>query len=196
MAQRFDLATLSTRGEAAVAEVFHDDQRRVSTQDLIYRPAVAGQTRLVWMSRNGEVQGIGAPAGDYQEMSLSPDDKRVAFARPGQTGTDVWLTDLERRITSRFTFRPPVNNVPIWSADGRQIVFASVVDGRLDLYRRPSDASRPDELLLKLNAQPTYFRLVGGRTIPDLLPYRSKDATGYLDAVDGVKPSLDRFGAA
>jgi Tol biopolymer transport system component len=163
MAQRFDLATLSTRGEAvAVAEGVGKFFTMISffvsdTGTLIYRPAVAGQTRLVWMSRNGEVQGIGAPAGDYQEMSLSPNDKRVAFARRGQTGTDVWLTDLERRITSRFTFRPPLNNVPIWSADGRQIVFASVGDGRLDLYRRPSDASRPDELLLKLNAQPILF---------------------------------------
>jgi eukaryotic-like serine/threonine-protein kinase len=118
---------------------------------------VAGHSRLTWVSRTGEMQGSAAPAGAYEEMSLSPDDKRVAFARPGPTGTDVWLTDLDRRITSRFTFRPPLNNVPIWSSDGRQIVFASVGDGRLDLYRRASDASGPDELLLKLNAQPILF---------------------------------------
>ena len=163
MAQPFDLATLSTRGEAvAVAEgvgrFFTSISFVVSDNGtLIYRPAVAGQTRLAWVNRAGQTQGSGAPAGVYQEMSLSPDDKRVAFARPGQTGTDVWLTDLDRRITSRFTFRPPLNNVPIWSPDGRQIVFASARDGRLDLYQRASDASGPDELLLKLNAQPILF---------------------------------------
>jgi len=41
--------------------------------------------------------------------------------------------------------------------DGEQIVFASARDGLLDLYRRASDASSPDELLLKLNAQPILF---------------------------------------
>ena len=73
---------------------------------LIYRTAGAGQTRLAWVNRAGQTQGSGASAGVYDEMALSPDDKRVAFARPGQSGTDVWLTDLDRRITSRFTFRP------------------------------------------------------------------------------------------
>jgi Tol biopolymer transport system component len=93
----------------------------------------------------------------YQDVSLAPDGKRTAFARPGQADTDVWLTDLDRRITSRFTFRPPLNNVPIWSPDGRQIVFASVRDGGLDLYQHAADGSGQDELLLQLKAQPIVF---------------------------------------
>lgn len=163
MAQPFDLATLSTRGEAVtvaegVGRYFNLISFVVSdTGTLSYRPAVDQQTRLAWVDRAGQPQASGAPAGVYQEMSLSPDDRRVAFARSGQTDTDVWLTDLDRRITSRFTFRPPLNNVPIWSPDGRQIVFASARDGGLDLYQRASDASGPDELLLKLKAQPILF---------------------------------------
>ena len=162
LAQPFDLATLSTRGEAvAVAEgvgrYFMMISFAVSDNGtLIYRSAGARHTRLAWVNREGQTQGSGASAGVYDEMALSPDDKRVAFARPGESGTDVWLTDLDRRITSRFTFRP-FNNVPIWSPDGQQIVFASARDGLLDLYRRASDASSPDELLLKLNAQPILF---------------------------------------
>jgi Tol biopolymer transport system component len=199
MAQMFDLATLSTRGEAVavaggVGRSFMTISFRVSDNGtLIYRPAVAGQTRLTWVNRAGQTQGNGAPAGVYQEMSLSPDDKRVAFARPGQTGTDVWLTDLDRRITSRFTFRPPLNNVPIWSSDGRQVVFASARDGGLDLYQRASDASGPDELLLKLNAQPilfpsdwsadgrylTYYRMGSGRL---------SIGSGRPDSAEGREP--------
>jgi dipeptidyl aminopeptidase/acylaminoacyl peptidase len=163
MAQPFDLSTVSTRGEAVavalgVGRFFMMISFAVSDNGtLIYRTAGARQTRLAWVNRAGQTQGSGASAGVYDEMALSPDDKRVAFARPGQSGTDVWLTDLDRRITSRFTFRPLINNVPIWSPDGQQIVFASARDGLLDLYRRASDASSPDELLLKLNAQPILF---------------------------------------
>jgi len=50
-----------------------------------------------------------------------------------------------------------LNNVPIWSPDGRQIVFASAREGHLDLYQRAADASGPDKLLLKLDAQPILF---------------------------------------
>ncbi len=160
MAQPFDLASLSTRGEAvAVAErvgkLFSSITFTVSdTGTLVYRSAGAAQTRLLWVNRAGQTQVEGAPAGVYEDMSLSPDGTRVAFARPGQADTDVWLTDLDRRITSRFTFRPPMNNVPIWSADGRQIVFTSSRDGGLDLYQRTSDASGPEAVLLRLKAQP------------------------------------------
>ena len=164
MAQPFDLATLSIRGEAvAVAESVGRFYTAISFAvsgdgTLIYRPAVAQQTQLTWVDRAGRPQASGASAGVYQDISLSPDDKRVAFARPSEAGVDVWLADLDRRLTSRFTFRPPLNNVPIWSPDGRQIVFAAQArDGLLDLYQRVSDASSPDELLLKLNAQPILF---------------------------------------
>jgi len=162
-AQPFDLTTLSTGGEAvAVAEgvgrFFTNISFTVSDNGtLVYRMAGAAQTRLIWMNRAGQTQEGGAPAGVYQEMSLSPDGKRVAFARQGQPGTDVWLTDLDRRITSRFTFQPPMNNVPLWSPDGRQIVFATARNAGLDLYQHAADGSGQDEVLLQLKAQPILF---------------------------------------
>jgi Tol biopolymer transport system component len=162
---------------------------------LIYRPGVAGHSRLVWVNRAGEPQDNAAPAGTYHEVSLSPDEKRVAFARPGDAGTDVWLTDLERRITSRFTFRPPVNNVPIWSPDGRQIVFASARDGRLDLYTRASDASGPETLLLRLQSQPILFPSdwsSDGR----LLAYYRSDPKSQLDIWTLSLETGRRFGEA
>jgi len=161
MAQPFDLASLSTRGEAivvaeSVGRFFSNITFTVSdTGTLVYRSAGAAQTRLLWVNRAGQIQVEGAPAGIYEQMSLSPDGTRAAFARAGQaTDTHVWLTDLDRRITSRFTFQPPMNNVPIWSPDGKRIVFATSRDGGLDLYQRASDASGPEALLLRLKAQP------------------------------------------
>ncbi len=70
---------------------------------------------------------------------------------------DIWLLDLRRNVTSRFTVEPPLNNVPLWSPDGQVVVFASGRSGSLDLFQRPSNESRPDEPLLKLNAPPIVF---------------------------------------
>ena len=162
MAQPFDLDTLSVRGEAvAVAEnigrsFVANTYQASNTGSLVYRPSVTSQTRLAWADRTGRSIGTATPPGIYGEMALSADDKHVAFSRYGQDG-HVWLIDLERGITSRLTFQGPLNNVPIWSPDGKQIVFASGRDQGLDLYQRPSDSSGPEQLLLKLSAQPIVF---------------------------------------
>src|SRR4029453_12830090 len=95
--------------------------------------------------------------GAYSNIALSPDDQRLAFDRNLSTGWDVWLLDLPRRITSRFTFKPTINNVPLWSPDGRTVAFATTQNGALDIYQRPSNASGPEEPLLKLSATPIVF---------------------------------------
>ena len=65
--------------------------------------------------------------------------------------------DLRRQITERFTFQPSVDNVPVWSADGRIVAFASERGGGLDIYQRSPNASGSDELLLRLDAPPIMF---------------------------------------
>jgi Tol biopolymer transport system component len=69
----------------------------------------------------------------------------------------VWILDLRRQVTSRLTSAPVVENVPIWSADGRTVAFASERGGLLDIYQRPSNLGGPDELLLKLDAPAIMF---------------------------------------
>ena len=163
MAQAFDATALAATGDAIpVAERIGANLRggaafAVSADGtLIYRTGALARTRLVWVDRTGKSIAIAAPEGQYTNMALSPDGSRVAFDR-ATTSNDVWLLDLRRNITSRLTIDPPLNNVPIWSPDGQDVVFASSRSGGLDLFRRPANASRPDELLLKLSAPPIVF---------------------------------------
>jgi len=163
MAQAFDPARLTTSGEPVqiaeqVGRFFSGVGISVSDNGvLLYRPFSTTQSELVWVDRAGRRQAVASPAGQYGNVALSPDDKRIAFDRFGPTGNDVWLLDLQRRTTSRFTFQPPNNNVPLWSPDGRLVAFASSRDGGLDIYQRQSNAASADEPLLKLNGQPIVF---------------------------------------
>jgi Tol biopolymer transport system component len=95
----------------------------------------------------------------YGNVTLSPDGARVAFDRAIESGLapDVWLMDLQRRITSRFTFSPDQHNVPLWSPDGRTVAFATITGPGLDIGQRSSNASAPAEVLLKLSAPPIMF---------------------------------------
>ncbi len=115
---------------------------------LAYRAGELQGRRLVWFDRNGkETPAIDEP-GDYRDTWLSPDGKRVAFDGSGpSTAGDIWIRDLVRRVTTRFTFDPAVERDPVWSPDSRQIVFTSAVKGRGDLYLKDASATKEAELL-------------------------------------------------
>jgi Tol biopolymer transport system component len=172
MAQAFDVSSFSTKGEPlAVLDVGSSTGSPFAISDtgtLAYAPGGLAQTQVVWVDRAGRQLGVAAPPGAYSNVALSPDDTRIAFDRNGPSGNDVWLMDLQRKIVTRFTFQPPNNNVPVWSPDGRMVAFASsrsqlsaakLLSGLayLDIYQRPSNASAPDEPLLKLSAPPIMF---------------------------------------
>ena len=53
----------------------------------------------------------------------------VPLVDPRTGNPDIWLTDLTRGGTSRFTFGPRLNSGPIWSPDGARIVFRTTRKG-------------------------------------------------------------------
>src|SRR5688572_22395086 len=143
---------------------------------LVYRPA-STLTELVWVDRQGTRLSVAAPAGFYGDATLSPDGKRLAFERSDSVGQDVWVMDLERQITSRFTTTPPLNNVPVWSPDSRTIAFATNRNGALDIYQRALGSTGDDQQVLRLNGQPIVFPSDWSRDGQYLMYYRSGGKT-------------------
>jgi Tol biopolymer transport system component len=61
---------------------------------------------------------------------------------------DIWLVDLERKTSLRFTSDTAENRAPVWSPDGARIVFASNRSGQLDIYERSIANTSPEKVLL------------------------------------------------
>jgi Tol biopolymer transport system component len=59
------------------------------------------------------------------------------------------LNELERGISTRFTFDPREDRAPVWSPDGSRVAFASNRGVSTDLYHKISSGAGNDELLLK-----------------------------------------------
>ena len=119
---------------------------------LAYRRSSANKTRLVWLDRVGKQLGPTAAPANYSRHRLSPDEKRVAGNRLDETGAgDIWLLELSRGITSRFTFDPAYEWIPIWSPDGSRIVFNSNRKGPMDLYLKALSGAGREEVLLESN---------------------------------------------
>jgi Tol biopolymer transport system component len=104
---------------------------------------------LFWLDRTGKSAGtVGSPAM-YENPRLSPDGKRLAVFK-GDGAFDIWITDLERGNSTRFTFDPAVDNDPVWSPDGTRIAFVSNRDGGVfNIYQKGAGGTGDDELLLK-----------------------------------------------
>ena len=78
------------------------------------------------MDRDGEEELIAAPPRAYRSLSLSPDNRRAAVGIRGPSGTeDVWVSDLARGSLARLTTDEAFDGAPLWSLDGRRVVFAS-----------------------------------------------------------------------
>jgi eukaryotic-like serine/threonine-protein kinase len=86
-------------------------------------------TVLRWYGRDGRaLDAVNVPAR-YSGYAVSPDGRRVAFARYAENGTrDIWVKDLTRGSETKRTFSGDASS-PVWSQDGMRLVFASARDG-------------------------------------------------------------------
>ena len=146
MAQPFDADRLRLAGEAVpVAEGLQVSQTTGSASFtasdngvLAYRTGTAAASlTLVWVSRNGTEQRLSAPAHTYTVPRLSPDGQRVAVAIE-EAESQVWLYDLSRDALTRLTFTGTANVDPLWTPDGKRIVFKG--NGNR-LFWQPADGS-------------------------------------------------------
>lgn len=153
MAQPFDLDRLELSGDALpVAEQISNAQAGAfsisQAGGLVYRAgATFARSQLVWFDRSGKQLEVASPEGEYHEVRLSPDGRYVAF--PRGTPPDIWVLELQRGIISRLTSDPANDVSPVWSPDGRTIVFYSNRDGSNNLYQRPFGVVAKDAILLR-----------------------------------------------
>jgi len=113
-----------------------------ATGSLVYVPGgvQSAQRRLVWVSRIGAEQPLGAPAHAYQYPRLSPDGRQVAVEIAEQ-GHQVWTYNLSRETLTRFTFEGNSNTTPSWTPDGKRIAFPSTKEGPQNLFWQLADGS-------------------------------------------------------
>jgi dipeptidyl aminopeptidase/acylaminoacyl peptidase len=108
---------------------------------------------MVWVDRSGKVLGrVGAVQRSMFFPELSPDGKRIAVsARDGDANDrDIWIHDVDTGDKRVVAPAKGNDNFPVWSPDGKQIIFTSSRLGEYELYRKDLDPDRPEVLILKL----------------------------------------------
>ena len=102
--------------------------------------------RPVWVDRRG-VHGarlVEQPVESPRYPRLSPDGRRLALTVGPSARGDVWIYDLNGTAQPlKLTFQGH-NIFPIWSPDGKRIVFLSPAGSSNDMLSIPADGSATD----------------------------------------------------
>ncbi len=112
------------------------------------RPPDEGRLRtLTWVDRAGNEEPLPLDPALYRVARLSPDGRRIALDRGRPNERDLWVFDLERDTLSPLFLDAGDDEAPVWTPDGRQIVFTSGRDGLANLHLRAADGTGPVERL-------------------------------------------------
>jgi Tol biopolymer transport system component len=151
IAQRFDANAAALTGDPyPVARVAH----RVFLAGMlatfsvdrsgraVYPDMEHAREKLVWRSRAGRVLRESAGADDFSSPNISADGTRLAVARRDFDNTDIWREELGDLSTSRVTFEPGVEDHPVWSPQGSDLLYTKKSPVRSNLYRLADGDSR------------------------------------------------------
>jgi Tol biopolymer transport system component len=181
---------------------------------LVYAPSekeAASGSRLVAVTLDGEVEELGALPFPFPTLALAPDGERLAFVGRRAGGARIETLDLRRKATTDVADVGAVVEVPgqpVWTPDGKAILYARYGPFEGEIVRHALDARVPDQVLLRLpgtflcpwSISPDGRWLVISRYTPaakaDLLLLDLEKASGTAAVRPLVATAEDETGAA
>jgi eukaryotic-like serine/threonine-protein kinase len=106
---------------------------------------------LVWVDRAGRSKEIGVQADKYWGPRLSPDGKRVAL-NVVDNGSSIWVVDPARGIRTRLSSDTSSQFTPLWTSDGKQLVYGANRNGVMGFYRKAADGTGEEEHLVTVES--------------------------------------------
>ena len=213
MAVPFDVRTAQVTGPsvALVEGIMHgvnagnaSDETQVgqfaiaSSGTMFYVLGGIGPNReetLTWVDRTGAAKPlVDAPGRSFLNPHLSPDGRKIvtAIRRDGSRDTDIWLYDVSNGSSLRLTLDG--GGSPVWSPDGKRIVYASGTNSASNLYLIDGGGSGKPERLTTSEFSQTPASWAAGTNTIAFLQRPTPDTFGIytlpMDGPDAGKPKL------
>jgi dipeptidyl aminopeptidase/acylaminoacyl peptidase len=147
----FDLDRLQVRGRPSLLQEVSSDSNIGSAQidfsrngTMVFRSGrTEGRRTIQWLDAAGTREPVDAEPASYLFPRLSPDGSRLAVRESEGAESNIWVHDLQRGGRSRLTSGATLNSWPVWTPDGRYIVFQAA--GGM-LWTRADGAGEPHPL--------------------------------------------------
>lgn len=198
-AQPFDLASLETAGDAITIA---DNIRRVNADGyaafdvsangvLALMRGLDGEPKeVLWVDREGNITPALTERGSFSNPALSPDGRLRALANTVKNGGyRVSVHDLDGGTRAEIT--PDGDNlIPVFTRDGKGLLFISSAFGDYVIARAAVDGSSPPEIFHKTVTYggPTDWSTDGRRLLFDLQGTGSVDIWMLTVGEDAPRP--------
>jgi Tol biopolymer transport system component/predicted Ser/Thr protein kinase len=158
-AVRFDLSRLEVGGtpvpaldDVATSRITGGGQFDASgnTGTLVYRSGKSSDPSrpLVWLDASGNTQPLLPVPSYYAAPRFSPDGRLLAVSSGGLLASDLYVWDIQRGTRTQLTFNAQSNLDPVWTPDGKHLIFASHTSAVYTMWWiRADGAGQPATLL-------------------------------------------------
>ena len=111
---------------------------------LVYRASggTAGLSELSWVDRTGKVTGTVGEPGNYQQIRLSPDGRKVATVSGNLGAMRLSVLDLGNGVASPVTEDQSTIFNPAWSPDSQDLAYEAGADLRQLVRQRVGSQTR------------------------------------------------------
>jgi serine/threonine-protein kinase len=127
---------------------WHANVALSDTGTVVYLPSESvREPQLLWLDFQGNITPVPGGGAEVTSVALSPDGREVASDIVEGTRSQVWISDVQRG-TRRLLVSEGDSSYPIWDRHGKFITYASRRGQHDALYRRRSDGTGAEELLV------------------------------------------------
>jgi eukaryotic-like serine/threonine-protein kinase len=121
---------------------------------LAYRTIASDRPRLTWVASDGTRKPEALGDDFVTFVRLSPDGSKALLEVTDGTGNrDIWIWDFTRGVRTRVTFEARPDRSPVWSPNGREVVYSSLQSGVFQLFRKDPASGQP---AVQLTTSPTH----------------------------------------
>jgi Tol biopolymer transport system component len=110
---------------------------------------------MIWVDRSGEILGrVGAVQNSIFFPEISPDGKWIAVsARDGEPNDrDIWIHSTADGSKRALVVAKGNDNFPVWSPEGKEVIFTSSRSGNYELHRKSIIGDEPEQRIVALES--------------------------------------------
>lgn len=109
-------------------------------------PLPFANNTLGWIDRRGRSDSLSGGSKSFFDASISPDGQKIAVTLTA-ANDDIWVYHITRGTLTRLTFGGGNSYSPLWTPDGKYVVYNSEKGRSSNIFWKPWDGSGAEERL-------------------------------------------------